>query len=156
MDKNVSMLDFLRQCPAIKANPLFFNFGKVKDNAFQVGTQSSEIKLQKPYIDGSVLKRYTYNLDTYKSVAYNPNIDGLPDENIEDIAEVQEVIDWINDMGDECSFPDFGTECVIDSMQTLSTTPVLVGVDTTLNPAIAIYRIAIQIDYIDNTKRIWS
>jgi hypothetical protein len=41
-------------------------------------------------------------------------------------------------------------------MKTLTTRPQLIGVESSLNPPMAIYRIIIQIDYIDNTKRLWN
>lgn len=156
MDKNEATLAFLRKCPIIQSNPLFFNFGSIKDNAHQLNAQSNDTSLQKPYIDGSVQKRYTYNVDTYKSVSFNANIEGLPDENIDDVADVQAVIDWINEQGDLEIYPDFGEGFVIDGMKTLNANPLLVSVDTSLNPAIAIYRVSIQIDYVDYTKVIWK
>jgi hypothetical protein len=156
MDKNQLMVEFLQTCPTIKENPLFFNFGKVEDNAHQVTIQSDDIALQKPYIDGSVRKRYTCSIDSFKSVACIPVIAGNTDENIEDFAEVQSLLDWINEQGENFNFPDFGDAIEVDEMKTLSAKPILLGVESSLNPPIAIYRVTIQIDYIDNTKRLWN
>lgn len=156
MDKNQLMVEFLQTCPIIKDNPLFFNFGNVQDNAHQITTQFDDVALQKPFIDGSVLKRYTYTIDSFKSVACIPVIPGSLDENIEDFAEVQSLLDWINEQGENFNFPNFGENISIEEMKTLSSKPVLFGVESNLNPAMAIYRITIQIDYIDNTKRLWN
>ena len=41
-------------------------------------------------------------------------------------------------------------------MATLTTKPELLGVDNEVNPPLAVYRISIQIDYIDTSKRIWN
>ena len=41
-------------------------------------------------------------------------------------------------------------------MKVLTTKPELVGVDTSLNPPMAVYRLSIQIDYIDNTDKAWK
>lgn len=156
MDKNQLMVEFLQTCPTIKDNPLFFNFGNVEDNAHQVTINSDDVALQKPYIDGSVKKRYTCSLDSFKSVACIPVVQGQLDENIEDFADVQELLDWVNEQGENFNFPNFGEDFDIEEMKTLTAKPDLIGVESSLNPPMAIYRIIIQIDYIDNTKRLWN
>ena len=155
MSKNQAMLDFLQTCHIIKDNPLFFNFGKVENNAHQVNMRSDDVSLHRPYIDGTELKRYTFHLDSFKSVAYNPVIQGLPDENMDDLDDVQSLLDWINEQGELKNYPAF-EDCIIDKMRSLSTKPELVGVDTTLNPPTAVYRISIQIDYLDTSKQLWK
>jgi hypothetical protein len=156
MDKNQLMVEFLQTCPTIKDNPLFFNFGNVEDNAHQLTINSDDVALQKPYIDGSVLKRYTCTVDSFKSVACIPILPGHTDENIEDFTEVQYLLDWINEQGENSNFPDFGEQVSIEEMKTLTAKPQLLGVEASLNPPVAVYRISIQIDYIDNTKRLWN
>lgn len=156
MDKNKLMIEFLQTCPTLKDNPLFFNFGKVEDNAHQITVNSDDVELQKPYIDGSVLKRYTYSIDSFKSVACIPILECDTDENIEDFAEVQSLLDWVNEQSENMNFPDFGENICIEEMKTLNTKPTLIGVESSLNPPMAIYRITIQIDYIDNTNRLWK
>lgn len=155
MDKNQAMLDFLQTCPAIRYNPLFFNFGKVENNAHQANMNSDDVSMHRPYIDGTEQKRYTFHLDSFKSVAYNPVIQGLPDENLDDFNDVQNLLDWVNEQGELKNYPAF-ENCIIDKMRCLSTKPVLVGVDTTLNPPTAVYRISIQIDYLDISKQVWQ
>jgi hypothetical protein len=156
MDKNKIMIEFLQTCPTIKDNPLFFNFGKVEDDAHQVTINTDDVAIQKPYIDGSVLKRYTYSIDSFKSVSCIPILECNTDENIEDFAEVQSLLDWINEQGENLNFPDFGENISIEEMKTLMTKPALIGVESSLNPPMAIYRIVIQIDYIDNSNRLWK
>jgi hypothetical protein len=156
VDKNQAMIDFLLTCDEIKNDPLFFNFGKVEDNAHQAITTSNDINLRQPYIDGSVQKRYTFNVDSFKSVAYNPVIPNLQDENVDDMAEVQKILDWVTECNDNNIYPDFGDKCVIDEMKVLTENPDCIGIDTTLNPPMAVYRISIQIDYIDYTKTLWK
>lgn len=155
MSKNQAMLTFLQTCPSIRDNPLFFNFGKVENNAHQANMRSDEVSLHRPYIDGTELKRYTFHLDSFKSVAYNSVIPGLPDENMEDFEEVQSLIDWINEQEELKNYPAF-ENCIIDKMRSLSSKPELVGVDTTTSPPIAVYRISIQIDYLDTSKQVWK
>ena len=155
IDKTTAIIEFLRECPTIKANPVFFNFGEVEDGTYQANIQSDEVLLNLHFIDGSVLKRYTLFLDSFKSVSYIPVVNGKSDENLEGFSEVQEVIDWINDKSNKQEFPDFGDDFVIEDMKTLTDRPALVGVNTQQNPPTAVYRISIQIDYVDLTKRIW-
>jgi hypothetical protein len=117
--------------------------------------RSDDASMNKKYIDGTEQKRYTFHLDSFKSVSYNPVVQGLPDENMEDFAEVQSLIDWITEQEELKNYPAF-ENCIIDKMRSLSTKPVLVGVDTTLNPPMAVYRISIQIDYLDTSKQVWQ
>lgn len=156
MNKNQCMVEFLQTCPTIRENPLFFNFGNVEDNANQVNINSDDVALNKPYVDGSVLKRYTCYVDSFRSVACIPVIAGKPDENIEDLTAVQEILNWINERGANSNFPDFGDTSVIEKMETTSDKPALVGVESNLNPPVAIYRIGIRIDYIDQSGKLWK
>lgn len=156
IDKSQSIINFLQTCPVIQNNPLFFNFGTIEDGATQATISSDERTLNKSFIDGSILKRYTFILDNFRSVAYNPVVANMSDENVDDFTVVQSLLDWINTQNDISIFPDFGEDCIIEKMETLTDKPKLVGVDTTLNPPMAVYRIAIQIDYIDTTKKIWN
>lgn len=156
MDKNNSFIAFLQSCPVIRSNPLFFNFGNVENDAHQVNVSFDDTALQKPYVDGSVLKRYTVYIDSFKSITTNPVISGYSAENVEDLYEVQQLLDWIIEQADNNNYPDFGSNCIIDGMTSLTAKPNLLGVDDSLNPPMAIYRITIQIDYIDNSKRLWS
>ena len=156
MDKSQAVLQFLQTCPTVQTNPLFFNFGNVEENANQAIISSDDKALHRPYIDGSVSRRFTFSIDSFKSVAYNPVVQGLSDENLEDFQDVQAIIDWITLQNDLRNYPQFDSDCIIESMETLTTKPELVGVDTTLNPPMAVYRISIQIDYIDTSKRVWQ
>ena len=156
IDKNKVMIEFLRNCPVIDKNPLYFNFGNIEDNSYQVITDSNDTSLSQPYIDGSILKRYTFYIDCFKTIAYNKVIKGYQDENLYDISEVQAILDWVNEQDRNKIYPDFGEDCLIDSMQSTTESPDLHSVEDTTTSPIAVYRISIQIDYIDNTKKIWN
>lgn len=157
VDKNQAVIDFLLNCPQVQANPLYFNFSQAKDNNKQIVTTGNDKAVQKPFIDGSVLKQYTFTIIDYKSVAYRaiPKEAGLVDENVEDIAEVQSIIDWVTEQADAKVYPDFGEKCVIEEMNVLTDNPNLNGTDTSVTPALAKYSLSIQIQYIDYTKAIW-
>ena len=158
MDKNNAVIEFLKTCPAIQSNPLFFNFAeKDKEGTNRFITETD--KKKKTYIDGSVLKQYTFTIASYVPVAYSAVVgdSDFKDQNMENMAIVQEkILDWIEEQADNANYPDFGSECNIEDMKTLTSYPDLDGVDKSVNPPIARYSIGVQIDYIDNTKKIWS
>ena len=153
-DKNQAVIDFLLDCPAIADNPLFFNFLQAQDENKQIIAQANDSTLNKRYLDGSVLKRYTFTIIDFRSVTYQaiPKLAGYTNENVEELLDVQGIIDWINEQADAGNYPDFGEDCIIDSMKTTSENPNLNGVDTQVTPALAKYSMSIQIDYIDTTK----
>jgi hypothetical protein len=158
MDKEQAIIDFLMTCPKIYGTPLYFNFASIRDNTKQLITMANEKALQKPYIDGSVWKRYTLTLIDFKSVTYQPVISTavLSNENLEDFLQVQEIIDWIDNQNEIRNFPDFGPSCFVESVRALNDSPNLNGIDTRSNPQLAKYSISIQVDYLDESKMIWT
>lgn len=169
--KEESVLNFLFQCPQIRNNPLFFNFINAKPDNKQIVTMGNESSVHRPYIDGSVLKRYTFTLVDFRSATYQPvpkvitttttttTTSVAPpapkqNENVEEFIDVQGILDWVEQQADNRQFPDFGQNCLIDSMKVLTDNPVLNGVDTQIKPALAKYSFSIQIDYIDYSKAI--
>lgn len=156
MDKNNAVIEFLKTCPAIQSNPLFFNFAENEEGTNHFITETD--KKKKTYIDGSVLKQYTFTIASYVPVAYSAIVgdSNFNDQNMENMAIVQEILDWIEGQADNANYPDFGSECTIEDMRTLTGDPDLDGIDKSVNPPIARYSIGVQIDYIDNTKKIWS
>ena len=158
MDKNQAVINYLSFCPAIAKNPLFFNFAQAEDNNKQLIAVATDKRVEKPYIDGSVLKRYTFTIIDYRSVIYQAVVKeaGYPNENVEELLDVQSIIDWIDEQNSEYNFPDFGEDCIIDEIKALTDTPRLNSVDTSASPALAKYSVAIQILYLDTSKRIWK
>ena len=157
MDKNKATINFLVTYPDLLTSPLFVNFINAKNENIQFMPSSNDKALNKPFIDGSVKKRYTFSLVITKSMtdlAFPTTT--LTNENIEDLAEIQSLMDWINEQGDNYNYPDFGTDCVIEEMHTVAENPSLDGINTEVTPALALYSMEIRIDYIDYTKVIWS
>lgn len=157
-DKNKAIIEFLLQCEQIQDNPLFFNFLNAQDDNKQIVTMADDKVMDASFVDGSVLKRYTFTLIDYRTVSYQAVVKqvGYPNENLEEFADIQEILDWINEQADMKNYPDFGEECFIEDMKTLTNKPNLNGVDSNVKPALAKYSISIQIDYLDITKRIWN
>ena len=160
MDKNTATIDFIATYPDIQNNPLFFNFINATDNDIQFLPSSNERILNKPFVDGSIMKRYTFSLVITKSIssmaiAKDPDR-GLLSENLADIANIQAVMDWVNTQGENHNYPDFGESCIIEDMHTTAENPNLDGINTEVTPALALYSMEIRIDYIDYSKVIWS
>lgn len=154
MDKNKIMVAFLLGCPTFQTSSLFFNFAEAKDDV-SVFIKDADKKL-KTYIDGSVLRAYTFSIISCKSVTQNAIISAATDENIESLAEVQAIIDWINQEAEERRFPLFDTNCIVDEMQCLTDDPGLYSVDASVDPPLAKYTITIQIQYLDKSKMIFT
>ena len=158
MDKEKALIEYLLQCEQIQNNPLFFNFLKAQEDNKQFVTVANDKIINRSYVDGSVLKRYTFTIVDYRSVAYQAvvKMEGYPNENLEEFLDVQTIIDWITEQNDLENYPDFGDKCIIEEIRTTTDQPNLNGVDTNASPALAKYSISIQIDYIDITKRLWN
>lgn len=157
IDKNQAVIDFLLTCPAIQENPLFFNFLNAKDETKQLVMTGNEKSINKAFIDGSIQKRFTFTIIDYKSIAYQAIVNNplYVNENVQEILETQGIIDWISEQNDLRNFPNFGVDCEIEEMRTLTENPNLNGVDTSVSPALAKYSISIQIDYVDTSKMLW-
>lgn len=158
IDKNQAVIDFLLQCPDIATSELYFNFINAEDDNKQIVTQATEKFSNKTYIDGSVLKQYTCTLLTFKSIADSPLVllSNYENENVADISDVQALIDWISNQNDSHNFPDFGSDCEVQSIETTTENPSYEGVNTDVTPVLAMYSISIKIEYIDNSKKIWG
>lgn len=157
VDKTQAMIEYLLTCPKIEGSPLYFNFVKASDEDKQFVTASNEKTLHQPYIDGSVMKRFTFTIIDFRSVAYQelPKLAISSNENVEEYVDVQGIIDWVTEQNLLKNFPNFGEDCIIDEIRTTSENPNLNGVDTSSNPVLAKYSVSIQIDYLDNSQRIY-
>ena len=159
MSKDSIMLEYLLTCPSINENSLFFNYAEGEDNTSHFITEASDKSTQKPFVDGSIQKRYSFDIIVYKSLGYTPidTTDVTADENLDELSEVQAIIDWITEQGELRNFPNFGDNIEVDEMYCTTDKPVLRGVFTdTMGTPMARYSITIQIDYLDKTKMIWS
>ena len=146
------------QCPLIAANPVYFNFTQAEDNSKSIITTASDKALSRPYIDGSISKRYTFTIIDFKSIVDQalPTVAGYTSENVADMMDVQAIMDWIEEQADAHIYPNFGSTCVIDDMRTATENPNLNGVDSSTRPKLAKYSMAIIIDYLDTSKQIGS
>ena len=158
VDKNQAMIDYFLTCTPILNSILYFNFANIKDATKQFVTQSNDININTPYIDGSVKKRYSMTVTSFLSISNNPiiKVSGYNNENISDMAEVQSLIDWVAEQNEIKHFPDFGTDIVIEEIRTTTSNPSLDSINATSTPAIARYSFTVQVDYIDFSHIIWN
>ena len=158
VNKNKAMINFLLRCPEIQSNPLFFNFAEIENGNNHFITEKDTIKER--YIDGSMLKQYTFSIASYSPVSHNAIVGtSTVDENMENMEKVQAILDWINKEEElaqieDGHYPDFGEDCVVDEMSTLTSDPDVDGIDTSVNPPMARYSIGVKVMYLDNSKKI--
>lgn len=160
MDKNQKVIEYLLQCPEIQNNPLFFNFADIKNDNKQLVTIANDKALDSPYIDGSVRKRFAFTIMDYKSVAYTSIVkvegDEYKNENVLDMMDTQSIIDWTTEQNRNKNFPDFGSDCEIESIQAVTDNPNLMGTDTNSATALAKYGITMEIYYLDKSEVMWG
>lgn len=158
IDKNQAVIEFLLTCPLVQNSPLYFNFVEAKDKDKQFLTLANDKQVDKPFIDGSVLKRYTFTIQDFRSVAFNAlnmfNVGG--NENVEDMLDCQGLIDWITEQADLRNYPDFGDKCLIESMEALTDNPDMNGIQAAGGLNLAKYSVNIRIEYLDTSKKIWN
>lgn len=157
VDKNQAVIDYIITCPTILNSPLYFNFINAKDDTNQIFTESTDTYTNKPFIDGSVEKLYTFTIITYKSAADIAVVkqSGYENENLSDMSDIQKLIEWITEQNDVRNFPNFGEDCIIDSIETTTEQPKFEGIDEQITPPLAVYSTSIQIRYIDTSKKLW-
>lgn len=158
MDKNTAIIEYLFTCPAIAESSLFFNFAEAEDYNKQFVTTANDKAVNKPFVDGSVLKKYTFTIIDYRSIIYQAlvNDPAYPNENVEEFLDVQSLIDWVTEQNDNFNFPDFGENCIVEEIKALTDNPNLNGVDSSVSPSLAKYSVSIQVQYLDTTKVLWN
>ena len=155
--KHQAVIDYLVTCPAIQNSPLFFNFINAQDGTNQFLTVSNDEYTSTKYIDGSVQKIYTFTILTFKSTndIEIVQIPGYQNENLSDMEDVQALIDWIQEQEEIHNYPDFGENCIVESIKTTTEEPNFDGIDEQVEPNLAVYSTSIQISYLDISKQLW-
>lgn len=158
VDKNQAVIDYIIQCPTIQNSPLYFNFINIEDDTNQLVTQTTDRYISKRYVDGSVLRVYSFTIITYKSTADIAvvKMSGYPNENVSDMSDIQALIDWIKEQSKLHHYPDFGESCRIDDIYTTTDNPKFEGIDNQVNPFLAAYSTTIEIQYLDMEDVIWG
>ena len=157
VNKHQAVIDYIITCPTILNSPLYFNFINAKNDTNQFFTNSTDSYTNRSYVDGSVEKIYTFTILTFKSAADTAvvKMSGYENENLSDMSDVQNLIEWITEQNRLRNFPDFGEDCIIDSIETTTEEPKFDGIDDQVSPPLAVYSTSIQIKYIDISDKIW-
>lgn len=157
INKNQAVIDYLITCPTILNSPLYFNFINAKNNTNQLLTVSNDQYTNVSYIDGSVKRIYTFTILTFKSAADIAVVkaSGYPNENLSDMHDIQALIDWIKEQEELHNYPDFGEDCIVESIAPTTDEPNFDGIDEQVSPPLAVYSTSIQIEYLDISKKIW-
>ena len=157
MDKNKAVVEFLTTYEGIATSPIFLNFINAQNNDIQILTKENEVMLNRKFIDGSVMKQYTFSIVVTKSITSLAMVkEGVISENIDDLADMQAFMDWVNEQGENQNYPNFGESCVIEEMHTTAENPSIDGITSEPSPALALYSMEIRIVYIDYSKVVWS
>lgn len=157
MDKNEQLVNYFLTCPQIKDSPLYFNFIKAEDSTTQILTDSNDIYANTTYIDGSELKLYNFTIIMFRSVSPTAiaKVSGYTNENIVDLADIQALIDWVTEQNELHNYPNFGENCIVQSIKATTVNPIYSGIDTEVSPNLAVYNVTFQIEYLDISKKIW-
>ena len=157
VNKHQAVIDYLITCPTILNSPLYFNFINAKNDTNQLFTESNDQYTNTTYIDGSVQKLYTFTIMTFKSITNNAvvKLSGYENENLSDMHDIQALIDWIQEQNDAHNYPNFGEDCIVESIISTTNEPKFEGVDEEVTPPLAVYSTSIQIEYLDISKKIW-
>lgn len=162
VDKNNAVIEYLLTCEDIDNSPLYFNLINAKNNTIQIITNAQDSTYTRPYIDGSIPKRYSCDLIAFKSISDAEFVKGTSvgtsyvHENVDELNDAQKILDWIQTQNELKNFPDFGDGNVIDSIETTTNEPRFNGIDNSINPPLAMYTISIIITYVDETKVIYN
>lgn len=157
MDKNEQLVNYFLTCPQIKDSPLYFNFIKAEDSTTQILTDYNDIYANTTYIDGSELKLYNFTIIMFRSVSPTAiaKVSGYTNENIVDLADIQALIDWVTEQNEIHNYPDFGENCIVQSIKSTTVNPIYSGIDIEVSPNLAVYNVTFQIEYLDISKKIW-
>lgn len=152
------MIDYLLTCNDIASGSLFFNYAEESESAYSFLTVADDKDLQKPYIDGSVMKRYTFQFMCYKPLSNNPLVNeaGFADENMKNLEEVQHILDWVEEQESLRNYPDFGNSVLPDRIYCMTDDPNLFEIDTESDPALAKYSVIVRFEYLDKTKMLFN
>lgn len=142
---NTAMIDFMKQCPAIEY--MYEVFSEMEDGTqlFEPTTTDNYITT---YIDGRKRKRLDFTISNFVSITTNSN--STTSENILEIEEMQEIINWFNLQVKKRNYPNFGDFVEIDEMYSLQAQPNLAGVNYELSPPLAQYTLSFSVEYIED------
>lgn len=117
MDKNKTVFEWIKQCPVFER--LYFNFGTAEANTCMFIPVPADRTVRKD-IFGNETKQYDFAVSSFSFVD-DTTFDGA--ENIEGMALLQQLTEWIELQNKERSFPDFGAECSVEKIEVVQNIP---------------------------------
>lgn len=142
MDKNQAVWEYISKYPNIPGY-LTFNSIEEMENSTGLIPVSADNDIES-YADGSAKREYVFAIA--QMLIYDA---GTSNVNIMTLAEMQKFMDWIVEQNRIGNFPDFGENCLIDSIEPLQNIPSLAG---TNEKRIAKYMFQCRIVYYQEGK----
>lgn len=149
MDYVTPFLKWLLNSDYIRGNKLFLNAVEAKDNNIQIVTQQIMRSQDKEYVDGSVLHRIVFTVFDFKSISFNQLVKTMVEnaENVVDLLEAGQIIDYVEQRNKEKDFPDFGKDFEVQRIYSEYGSPSTPSVDGTAQ--LAKYSIPIVCEVLD-------
>lgn len=149
MDYVTPFLKWLLNSDYIRGNKLFLNAVEAKDNNIQIVTQQITRSQDKEYVDGSVLHRIVFTAFDFKSISFNQLVKTMVEnaENVVDLLEAGQIIDYVEQKNKEKDFPDFGKDFEVQRIYSEYGSPSTPSVDGTAQ--LAKYSIPIVCEVLD-------
>lgn len=149
MDYVTPFLKWLLNSDYIRGNKLFLNAVEAKDNNIQIVTQQITRSQDKEYVDGSVLHRIVFTIFDFKSISFNQLVKTMVEnaENVVDLLEAGQIIDYVEQRNKEKDFPDFGKDFEVQRIYSEYESPSTPSVDGTAQ--LAKYSIPIVCEVLD-------
>ena len=134
---HAALWDWFLQCTSI--TKLFFNFSDTEDSSTVIATAGD--RLTEEYIDGSQLRRYSFELSRYFPITFAQNDDG----NIEMLEEAQAIAKWVQQQNDIGNLPELPGGCTAESIELLDE---YAGYATAVNESTAKYMLPFALTYL--------
>ena len=140
-DFNKAVKEWLIQCPAIRADKMYFNFLSAGDEnqSFQMIDHSTVTE----DIVGNEIGKYTFSIIDFRSLSKMPF--KFTARDLEKAAEVEQINKWIKEQSKLRNLPIFD-DCTIDRI-TVPPSPAFAGQDNSEGMHLAKYMIQVVIDY---------
>ena len=154
MDFTTPFINWLLKSDYIKNNKLFLNAVEAQDNNVQIVTQQvAETQITK-YVDGSKSYPITFNINNYKSISYDQLVKSMVagNENVSDILDVAQIIDFVEGMNSKGDYPNFGDDITVEKIYCQYNTPSTPVIDSSQSPALARFTIPIVCEVFEDAK----
>lgn len=154
MDFITPFIEWLLKSDYIKSNKLFLNAVEAQDNNIQIVTQQIPENQVQKYINGAKAYPIIFYINNYKSVSYNQLVKSMigGNENVTDLLDVQEIINFVSEMNKKQIFPAFGESVSVERIYCQNTTPSTPAIDGSASPALAKFTIPIVCEVFEDAE----